>query len=89
MAGPLVGAVSITDQHGRHFVVCSACQGKGCPACHNKGCVAKFSTHASFRPDVLAHPEPVSGHVNLIRQATNDETERTSGVDLDGDGSIG
>src|SRR5580692_8517546 len=39
MAGPRVGAVSITDKSGQHFTTCPLCLSNGCSACGGKGCL--------------------------------------------------
>ena len=87
MSGPRVGAFSITDKEGKHYIVCSACQGKGCPACGKSGLISTRRPHSSFLPGTLA-PSPVSGHLNRIPQATLSDRERTLQVDIDGDGIV-
>jgi hypothetical protein len=81
MPGPRVGAFSITDKAGVHYMACPACGSTGCPACGASGRVPTFPLvrAAFYQPGTYVPATPVPGHVNHVAQAIADFTLQIAG----------
>jgi hypothetical protein len=90
MNGPRVGAASITDKFGNHYMSCPACTGSGCLACARSGRILTHPIHPapSYIPGTYIAAASVPGHINHVAPATLPDRERTLQVDIDGDGII-
>lgn len=82
MNGPRVGAFSITDKAGLHYMACPSCGASGCPACASSGRIQILPLHPapSYLPGTYISSASIPGHVNHIAPASPADIARTFAI---------